>query len=660
MTTTANQPAAAPAGAGPVEPTPAARAPHRPLRLRDVRIDGGPLGRWQETNRAASIPLGIKQLEEAGNLHNLRLAAGEVTGDFRGPRFMDSDLYKQLEAVAWEAGREDAGELHDFLRRAAELLARAQRGDGYLNSYYQVVKPERQYAELEHSHEMYCAGHLVQAAVAAARVGGEPELLAVARRFADHLVEVFLRGGNPGIDGHPEIETALVELYRLTGERSYLDLSLHLVDERGKGHIAGSGMGQRYFQDHLPVREADTEVGHAVRALYLEAGIVDLYLETGDESLLASSVRRWEDMVATKTQLTGGVGSRHSHEAFGDRYELPPDRSYNETCAAIASVHWNWRLLLATGEGRYADLLERTLYNAFAASTSTDGTRFFYVNPLQRRHDHAEGDDPGRRHEWFSCACCPPNIMRLVSSLSHYVATTNDDGLSVHQYVPGTIRADLPAGEVALSVRTEYPWEGEVAFTVDAAPEGEWSLALRVPAWSPSVGISVNCEPADATPDERGYVVVRRAWVPGDTVTITLDLTPRLVFPHQRIDAVRGCVAVERGPLVYCFEQTDQADGVDVEDLTLAPDAGIRVVPQADLAGVGRTVLLTMDAAAVSQPRNGFPYSSQPTAQSVTSQAVTATAVPYFQWDNRDGRAMRVWLPVTQSVTPSATSGEAS
>ncbi|MFF3444956.1 glycoside hydrolase family 127 protein [Streptosporangium sp. NPDC002721] len=438
---------------GPAVPTPGSRAVRRPLGVGEVVITGGPLGRWQEVNRAASIPLGLVQMERAGSLPNLRRAAGEEEGEFQGYRFQDSDLYKQLEAVAWEHGRAPAAGYEEFVDEAARVLAAAQRADGYLNSHYQVVKPDKIYAELEYSHEMYCAGHLFQAAVAAARVGVGEELVAVARRFADHLVEVFLRGGHDGIDGHAEVESALVELYRLTGERSYLELAGKLIDNRGKGLIKDSGMGPLYAQDHLPVREADTPVGHAVRQLYLEAGIVDVYLETGDESLLECSVRRWEDMVATKTYLTGGVGSRHDGEAFGERYELPPDRAYNESCAAIASVHWNWRLLLATGEGRYADLIERVLHNALAASTSADGVRFFYVNPLQRRNDLVEDAYLGRRRDWFACACCPPNIMRTISSLGHYVATSGDRELVVHQYVPGTIRS----GGFELSVATDFP-----------------------------------------------------------------------------------------------------------------------------------------------------------------------------------------------------------
>ncbi len=618
---------------GPAVPTSGSHAAHRPLGVDEVAITGGPLGRWQQTNRAASIPLGLVQMEAAGSVPNLRLAAGEADGAFQGYRFQDSDLYKQLEAVAWEHVRDPDPGYEAFVSESAGLLARAQRADGYLNSHYQVVKPDLRYAELEYSHEMYCAGHLLQAAVAAARAGLSPQLLEVARRLADHLVAVFLDGGNDGIDGHPEVETALVELYRLTGQRSYLALAAKLIDNRGKGLIRDVGLGPLYAQDHLPVRHAATVVGHAVRQLYLESGIVDVYLETGDRELLDCSVRRWEDMVATKTYLTGGLGSRHDGEAFGERYELPPDRAYSESCAAIGSLHWNWRLLLATGDGRYADLFERTLYNAFAASTSTDGLRFFYVNPLQRREDHATDRYDGRRREWFSCACCPPNIMRTVASLGHYLATRDGDCLHLHQYAPGTIRS----GGVELTVATGYPWDGRVDITVDRAPAA-WRLALRIPAWSRSTTAVVDGAPVPAVPDERGYLVLGG---PRRDVRLELDMSPRLVRPHPRIDAVRGCAAVERGPLVYCFEQVDQAG--DLDEIALAPGAPLRSRRTGDLPGVGPTVLVEADAHLIRHPHGGLPYGTflQP-----AGVPVTAVAVPYFQWDNRDDGAMRVWLPL--------------
>ncbi|HEY6739371.1 MAG TPA: beta-L-arabinofuranosidase domain-containing protein, partial [Actinopolymorphaceae bacterium] len=500
---------------GPAVPTPRSRAVHRPVGLDQVTITGGPLGRWQHINASASIPLGLEQMEESGALPNLRLAAGDGTGEFAGFRFQDSDLYKQLEAVAWEHGRSPDPGLAEFIGQSAAVLERAQLDDGYLNSHYQVVRPEKRYAELEYSHEMYCAGHLFQAAVASARVGGDEKLLAVARRFADHLVEEFLHKGNPGIDGHPEVETALVELYRLTGKESYLRLAKHLVDERGKGKIASSGMGSHYLQDHAPVREADTAVGHAVRQLYLDAGIVDVYLETGEESLLECSIRRWEDTVATKTCLTGGQGSRHSHEAFGDRYELPPDRAYNETCAAIAHIFLAWRLLLLTGDGAYRDAVETALYNGVLPGLSASGTEFFYQNPLADAGRH-------RRQPWFQCACCPPNIARLLASLPGYLYTTSEEesgpGVWVQLYVGNRAEHVLPDGTpVAIDLSTGFPTDGRVEVTVTPKVPADFTLYLPVPGWATDVTVRLGDEIVE--PERRdGYLALTRTWRAGDTV----------------------------------------------------------------------------------------------------------------------------------------------
>ncbi len=419
---------------GPVAPTPAAAIAHRPAT--DARLTRGLLYDWQQRNLSSSLPLALQQLERAGNLDNIRLAIqaagipdrastpsvrpawiGPVDPlpgiGYRGPVFMDSDIYKTLEAIGWELGHAPGPELSSFAAGVTILLEQAQRPDGYLNSYFQV-SGEPRYSRLATSHEMYCAGHLIQAAVAHQRGAGDGRLLAIAVRLADHLVRTFA-GQERGLDGHPIIETALAELYRETGNPDYLDLARQFVDQRGHGLAGDSGLGRRYLQDHAPVRSLDTTVGHAVRALYLEAGVADVAAELGDRSLLETSLRRWDDMVATKTYLTGGTGSRHVDEGFGDRYELPPDRAYNETCAAIASFHWTWRLLLATGDAKYADHMERILYNGFGAAVATDGQRFFYVNPLQRREDHFEKDDPGRRRAGStapaarrtSCACWP-------------------------------------------------------------------------------------------------------------------------------------------------------------------------------------------------------------------------------------------------------------
>ena len=631
-----------------------------------VRLTSGLLHDWQQRNRAASLPLALRQLQAAGNLDNLRLAIAGTGEGYRGPAFMDSDIYKTLEAIGWELGHAADPGLAAFAAEVTSLLAKAQQADGYLNSAIQA-SGGRRYARLESSHELYCAGHLIQAAVAASRTFDDG-LLDVARRFADHLVDVFL-GREAGLDGHPIIETALVELYRQTGTPGYLQLATQFVNQRGHGMIGDSGFGIRYLQDHLPVRESPTEVGHVVRALYLESGAVDVAVETGDPELLAASIARWEDMVATKTALTGGNGSRHSGEAFGDAFELPPDRAYNETCAAIASFQWSWRLLLATGDARYADLMERVLYNGFAAALSADGRRFFYVNPLQRRDDHFEDDDPGRRREWFSCACCPPNIMRLMASLEHYIATVAGDVLYLHQLTGSQVSARLPEGDFALDITTSYPWTGTADLRVRRAPGAECGLAVRIPGWCRDASVSVNGQPVASAADEHGYLIVRRRWQPDDVLSLSMDVRPRLTYPNRRIDALRGTVAVERGPLTYCFEQADQPSGVSVEDLALSPAGAGGESPQgaaggsagpgeggltereARLPGVGPTVII--EAAAVRLPsvsRGGLPYSPLPDERG--GGPVTAVAVPYFQWDNRDGQAMRVWMPLSRSGQP--------
>ena len=613
------------------------------------------------------MPLALRQLEVAGNLDNVRLAISvkaanprvpptqEVPSDvttadgapasgdgrrprrmglgpvdplpglaYQGPVFMDSDIYKTLEAIGWELSRGDRSDLAEFAGSAVDLLEQAQQPDGYLNSYVQV-SGEPRYARLAWSHEMYCAGHLIQAAIAHHRGTGDARLLAIATRLADHLVREFA-AKHRGLDGHPIIETALVELYRETGTESYLNLARQFIDQRGYALAGDSGLGRRYLQDHLPVRDADTEVGHVVRALYLEAGVADVATETNDDELLDSSTRRWDDMVATKTYLTGGNGSRHVDEGFGDRFELPPDRAYNETCAAIASFHWSWRLLLATGDARYGDHMERVLYNGFAGAIATEGDRFFYVNPLQRREDHFEKDDPGRRRVWFNCACCPPNIMRLLASLEHYLATTDGDIMYVHQYTG----SELTGAGLHVEVATDYPWSGQITLRILAAPPAARGLALRIPAWSASSSIKINQFAERAVVPQAGYVLLHQEWRAGDEITLHLDMTPRWTYPDRRVDAMRGCAAIERGPLVYCFEQADQL--VRLDELAVRP--GTRLSErEVTLDGIGRTIQVSMAA------RHAPPPAEQPVSR------VSAVAIPYFHWDNRGSGAMRVWIP---------------
>ena len=360
-------------------------------------------------------------------------------------------------------------------------------------------------------------------------------------------------------------------------------------------------------------------------------------------------------MVSAKTCLTGSVGSRHSGESFGDRFELPPDRAYNETCASIASFQWSWRLLLATGDSRYADLMERVLYNGFAAATSTEGDRFFYVNPLQRRGDHFAGDEPARRRRWYSCACCPPNIMRTFASLEHYLAAVSGDILHLHHFTGAQVSTSLAGGILALDMVTDYPWSGTVTLRVTSAPIGECGLAIRVPGWSSNPRFLLNDAPVAATV-QHGYLVIRRQWHPGDVVTCDFAAAPRLTYPSRRIDALRGTVAIERGPLVYCAEQADQPARRDLEDLALHP--GELRDREATVPGVGATILVEAAAAALSPASvPGLPYRSE-RGEQPAGDRVTLTAIPYFQWDNRDGAPMRVWMPLADAASQPPSSAQ--
>jgi DUF1680 family protein len=616
---------------GPVDPTSSAASVLRPVSLSDVTFTSGFLGDWQRRNADRSLPYCIGQLDTYGALVNLRRVTGEADGGFENMWFADSDVYKTLEAASWQlASTPDDAELRTFVDTTGALLAKAQDEDGYLNSYRQLVEPDQRWTKLHWSHELYCAGHLIQAAVAAARAGVGAEVVTVARRLADLIVDRFSEVD--AVDGHPEIETALVELYRVTGHEPYLAQARRFVDLRGRGLLAGERFGPAYLQDHEPVREAIGVTGHVVRQLYLVAGMVDVAVETHDDSLLAAARRLWDDAFGAKTYVTGAQGSRHRDEAFGDPYELPPDRAYGETCAGIASFQWNWRMLLATGESKFADEMERALYNVIAGSTALDGTHFFYSNPLHLRtgHDGSHEDAPSGRLPWYSCACCPPNLARLLASLSGYAATTDHSGLQLHLYTAGSVTTTVDGAEVRAEVRTDYPWDGRIVVTVTT--DAPITLSLRVPGWATEV--SLDGSPAEVAD---GYVRVRRDWSAGATVTLDMPMRPQVVRPHPRIDAVRGCVALARGPLVYAVEQADLPADVTLEDVRI--DAGAPVT-----AGRLPEVPVTLTTSGVvEQASSGELY---PASVELDMRPLELTAIPYFLWGNRTPGPMRVWIPV--------------
>lgn len=636
----------------PVVPRQTALGTLDPVSLGEVAVTGGFWAGVQQLNRDAIIPHCDTSLEKVGWVENFRAARrGTLASERVGRLFTDSEIYKTMEAMAWEASREAAPALVERLREYTTLLASVQEEDGYLNTFYGYDGGPERYTDMEWGHELYCAGHLLQAAVAGLRTGGPAELTDVARRLADHICREFGPDGRQTIDGHPEIETALVELYRVTAEPAYLEQARLFVERRGHRTLGDTMFrGRDYYQDNVPVRDAEVLVGHSVRALYLAAGALDVAVETGDAELLEAVRRQYDRTLERRTYLTGGMGSNHHGETYGDDFELPSERAYAETCAAVASIQLAWRLLLATGEERYADVIERTLYNSVVSSPSQDGREFFYVNALQRR---APGIDPepgvpslrrtdGRRASWFTTSCCPTNVARLVASLGSYLATTDSSGIQLHQYAAGTL--DLAFGDgrrARLTVATDYPHDGAVTVTVDEADGAEWTLGIRVPGWAREARLEVDGQERPVRP---GRTSVTRAWQPGDVVRLRLPMVPRFVLPDPRIDHVRGSVAVERGPLVYALESADQPE-LDLDlvavDVTHRPevldaDLGLRDVVALRVRGQHRA------AASTSTP---WPYAEDLAAPAV--EQVDLTLIPYFRWANRGASTMRVWIPRT-------------
>ncbi|MBF8188195.1 glycoside hydrolase family 127 protein [Nonomuraea sp. K274] len=601
-----------------------------------ARITGGLLHDWQRRNGTATIPHTIERLRAAGNLTNLSRLLEPDPAPYRGLYpFLDTDLYKTLEGLAYELGDGDE-QPREFYEEVVGLLERVQAEDGYLNSFFQDPAAARKpWQDPAWGHELYNLGHLIQAAVAANRRMGDDRLLRVAVRFADLVVRRF---GEEGLCGHPEVEMALVELFRETGERRYLIQAGRFVDRRGTGRLKHSIFPGDYFQDHVPFRELPSVTGHAVRMAYLAAGAADVFLETGDRTLFDALERLWDDMVASKLYITGGLGSRHSDEAIGDRYELPPERAYSETCAAIAVMQWAWRMFLATGGAKYLDAFERVLYNAYAVGLSRDGRAFFYDNPLQRRPDHEQrsgaeaGGEPLRR-AWFGCACCPPNIVRWMAQLADYVAAERDGAVLIANYAA----ARIETAAVALAVETAYPWDGDVRVTVERAPEEAYGLVLRVPGWAANVTAAVNGEPCAAEPDG-DWLTLERRWAAGDEVRLHFPMPVRAHGSHPYLDATRGTVSLARGPLVYCVEQRD-SPLASVDDLVIG-------VPDIAAAGVERrddAVVLRVEAAAA-PPVSAELYPEYPGPPEQPRTRAGTTFVPYFLWGNGDPGAMRVWV----------------
>jgi uncharacterized protein len=665
-----------PAHARPVVPP----GPRRGLGIGELTLDDGFWGRLQATNARATFQHCLDWMERLGWLGNFDRAAAGTTGPDRpGWPFSDSEVYKLLEALAWEQGRTGDPAVEAMLAKVVDRVAAAQDDDGYLNTCFGHPGRPGRYTDLSSGHELYCTGHLLQAAVARVRtVGPDDRLVDVARRAADHVCREFGVGANPGICGHPEIELGLAELGRALDEPRYTEQARLFVERRGHGTLAPIALlSPAYFQDDVPVREAGVWRGHAVRALYLAAGAVDVAVDTGDDELRTAVERQWARTVERRTYLTGGMGSRHQDEGFGDDWELPPDRAYCETCAGVASVMVSWRLLLATGDVRYADLIERTLFNVVATSPRSDGRAFFYANPLQQREPGADvlpdavnpRAEGGVRAPWFDVSCCPTNVARTLASWQAYAAFVEEPVgepavVTLAQYAAGDLRVAVGPEELVLRVDTTYPHDGAVRVEVVEAPTHPVRLRLRVPHWADrrvsdgavSDGAVLAAPDGAVRPATSGWADVPGNLARGDVVTLALPVGPRFTWPDPRVDAARGTVAVERGPLVLALESADLPDGVTLEQVRLDTSD----VPRA--RGDGATVrarAVVLPAGETGHPP--FTSGDAPVGAAASEAAagdLEVTLVPYHRWAERGASTMRVLVPTVvadPSVSPKET-----
>ena len=559
-----------------------------------------------------TLPVCIDQIEnQTGRMRNFENAANR-TGDHSGIFYDDSDVYKALEGIAYSLINNPDPELERMADEWIAKFAAAQEEDGYINTFYTLTGLEKRWSNMD-KHEMYCAGHMIEAAVAYYKATGKRELLDVSTRMADHMMEQFGPGKRAWVPGHEEIELALVKLSDVTGNSDYLDFSYWLLEQRGQGHGSKGGEGEwnpLYYQDQIPVRGLSSITGHAVRAMYLFCGMTDVEALKTDAGYMEALDRLWDDVVLTKMYVTGGIGSSRQNEGFTEPYDLPNYDAYCETCASVGMVYWNARMNQLTGEGKYVDVLERSMYNGALAGVSLTGDRFFYVNPLASHGDH-------HRREWYGTACCPSQISRFLPSIGSYIYGTTDDAVWVNLYVGSVTRVPVNGGEITFRQETSYPWDGEVILTVASLPKPmKKEVRLRIPAWCKSYGVAVNGEEINPVTMEKGYVVIPKQWKEGDEITLNMDMPVEMVASAPQVKENIGKRAVQRGPLVYCAEETDNND---FENLLLTK--GTSFAPAFDKTVLGGVTVI----------------------DAVTDDRVIRL-IPYYAWDNREAGEMKVWI----------------
>lgn len=598
----------------------------------------------------------IPGVEKSHAIENFRIAAGEREGEFYGMVFQDSDVAKWLEAVAYSLQNKKDEELEARADAVIELIEKAQQEDGYLNTYFTVKEPDHRWQNLLECHELYCAGHMMEAAVAYYESTGKDRLLKVMSRMADHIDRRFGPGKSTGIPGHEEVELALVRMYRATGEKRYLDLAKYFVDERGKNprffaeeakkrdwaHFHMNPEDTKYNQSHLPVREQDKAVGHSVRAMYLYTAMADLAGETGDESLYEACLRLFRNTAGRQMYVTGGIGSSVSGEAFTVDYDLPNDTVYAETCAAIGLVFFARKMLELHPSSEFSDVMERCLYNGVLSGMQHDGQRFFYVNPLevipglsgvQQEYKHVIP----KRPQWYACACCPPNVSRLLESLGKYAWGENEHTVYSHLFLGGSYEA---RDGFKISVVSGYPWNGQVSYTFHPAQEGqERTLAIHIPGWCKSFKVKRNGTEIEAPACREGYCYLSGGWKDGDRVELDLELKVRRIYANTRVREDEGCVCLMRGPLVYCLEQEDNQECL--QQLRIPRNAPIEAVEEHSEV-LGDHIALKLEG--VRMRSVDALYSEEPPR----AEPASVKAIPYYLWGNRSEGEMRVWMPETE------------
>ncbi|MFB5760199.1 glycoside hydrolase family 127 protein [Paenibacillus medicaginis] len=605
----------------------------------------------------------LPDAEPSHAIENFKIAAGESSGEYYGTVFQDSDIAKWLETVAFSLRDHPNPALEAQADEVIELLGRAQAEDGYLNTYYLLKEPDNRWTNLRDNHELYCAGHFIEAAVAYYETTGKTKLLHIMEKYVSLIQQTFGTedGKLKGYPGHEEIELALIKLYGVTGKAQYLKLAQYFIEQRGqqpiyfveeqekRRHIQTAptwnddshinfGLGFEYQQAHRPVREQTEAVGHAVRAMYLYIAMADLAAATGDASLLKSCEALWEDVTNHKMYITGGVGSAVNGEAFTFSYDLPNDSMYCETCASVGLVFWANRMLRLTPDRKYADVLERALYNGTISGMDLDGKRFFYVNPLEVNPFQASRKDQGHvkteRQKWFFCACCPPNLARMIASVEDHVYTQTEDTLYTHLYIAGKADLVLSGQEVEITQVHRYPWDADLSFSVHTTMTASFNWAFRIPGWCKQAEVKVNGEAVSLDHLDKGYVVLQRTWEDGDVVTLHLAMSVERMRSHPLVSMNQQQVALQRGPVVYCLEEVD--NGPNLAGLRLPKCSLIR--EEFDAGLLGGVAKLIAGGYRVKSP--AALYSSE--SQEWIPQ--TITAIPYYAWCNRTKGEMRVWI----------------